>query len=141
MSKLKFDILSLTWGLPLTLIGAVVATILMVCGYRPKVWGYCCYFEVGDNWGGLNLGMVFLISKNTNDFTKTHEFGHAIQNCYYGPFMLFIVSIPSAIRYWYRSYLINVLKISESKLPDYYSIWFERQANEFGNTLIKRLGE
>ena len=32
-----------------------------------------------------------------------HEFGHSFQNAILGPFMIFLVSIPSAIRYWYQT--------------------------------------
>ena len=59
-----------------------------------------------------------------------HESGHGIQNLLFGPLMPFVVSIPSAIRYWYREYLMKVKKIKCWNLPDYDSIWFEGTATK-----------
>ena len=129
MKKSTFYILSLTWGLPLTLIGLIVAFVLVCAGHRPKKWGWCYYFEAGTGWGGLELGIIFLTSKDPSKKCKHHEFGHAIQNCYFGPLMPFIVCIPSAIRYWYR-------RSRESRglrnYTSYDSIWFEGQATRLG---------
>lgn len=129
MKKL-FYIMSLTWGLPLTLVGLMVASVLLVCGYKPKKHGYCYYFEVGGGWGGLNLGIIFLTSKTSSLHTKNHEHGHAIQNCIFGFFMPFVVTIPSAIRYWYRE--IRKRKGLENK-TDYDNAWFEGNATKMGN--------
>ena len=101
-NKCLFYLLSFTWGLPMTLIGCIVAVVLLVTGHRPKKWGYCYCFEIGKGWGGLELGPFFLTNQNPTEHTKNHEHGHAFQNCKFGFIMPFIVSIPSAIRYWYR---------------------------------------
>lgn len=126
MSKTKFYTLSFTWGLPLTLVGCLVAAALIVIGYQPTKWKHCLHFEVGERWGGVNFGPVFITDKNPTIKTRNHEFGHGIQNCYYGFLMPFIVSIPSAIRYWYRALTPNI------KHTPYDSIWFEKQATELG---------
>lgn len=102
ISKPLFYILSVTWGCILTTIGALVSLILLILGYKPKKWNYCYYFEVGENWGGIELGMFFVTDKSSGIRIKNHEHGHGIQNCYLGVFMPFIVCIPSAIRYWLR---------------------------------------
>ena len=136
MKKSLFYILSFTWGLPLTLIGLIVAMVLRICGYKPQKHGYCFYFEVGENWGGLELGIVFLTNKNPTTYIKNHEHGHAIQNCYFGFLMPFIVSIPSAIRYWYRR--IRAVKGLRNE-TSYYDIWFEAQASELGSELYEKV--
>lgn len=129
MLEILFYILSFTWGLPLTLIGASVALVLTFKGYKPKRYGYCIFYEVGENWGGLNLGLFCFISKNVSKSTKQHEFGHGLQNCLYGILTPFIVTIPSAIRYWYR-------RIRQEKglinITPYDAVWFEKQATEWG---------
>ena len=102
ISKSLFYILSVTWGCIMTTIGALVSLILLILGYKPKKWNYCYYFEVGENWGGIELGMFFVTDKSSGIRIKNHEHGHGIQNCYLGVFMPFIVCIPSAIRYWLR---------------------------------------
>lgn len=130
MKKLLYYFLSFTWGLPLTLIGLIVGLTLIVFRYKPKKWlyGYC--FEIGKGWGGLNLGIVSLCSKTCSDTNKNHEFGHSLQNCVFGVFTIFIVCIPSIIRYWYRK--IRTLKGLENKVA-YDGIWFESQASKWGN--------
>lgn len=136
MSKKSIVILSFTWGLPLTIIGIVVAIALVCVGHIfPKRHGACLYFEVGKEWGGVNLGIVFLTSKKPTEYTKNHEYGHAIQNCMYGVAMLFIVCIPSAVRYWYRELAFN----RKGLIPptEYDDIWFEKQATELGEKAAK----
>ena len=136
MSRCKFLLLSLTWGLPMTLIGGVVMLGLIICGKKPKKWGYTYYIEVGKKWGGLELGMFFITNENPSLALQYHEFGHCIQNCYFGWLMPFIVWIPSAVRYWYR---IIRQKLGY-KNPGYNSIWFERQATELGRKYVERNG-
>ena len=127
----QFYTLSFTWGIIMSLVGCLVTVVLLVAGYRPKRNLYSWYFEIGENWGGLELGCMCLVSKNPSEYILNHEFGHQIQNCYYGPGMIGI-SIASAIRYWYREYLVKVKKKSYSDLPDYDSIWFEGDATAIG---------
>lgn len=136
MSKFKFYLLSFTWGLPLTLVGLLVAAVLLCAGKKPKRWGYCWYFEVGEDWGGLELGVIFITNKNPGNHIRNHEHGHGIQNCYFGPLMPFIVSIPSAIRYWYRT--IREMKGLKNETR-YDDIWFEGQATKLGTELMKNL--
>lgn len=129
----SFYALSFTWGLPLTLIGCVVALVLMALGYKPKKWDYCWYFEVGEGWGGLELGVFFLKDKSVSDRIPRHETGHAIQNCYFGPLMIFLVCIPSAIRYWWRELF--------GGKGSYDDIWFEGQATRLGTELHEWLND
>lgn len=139
MSKLKFYLLSFTWGLPMTLIGCVVALALLITGHKPKKYGYCLHFEVGNNWGGLNLGIVFLTGKTPSIHTKMHEHGHGLQNCYFGLLMPFVICIPSAVRYWYRE--LKYYRKRKTPPTKYDDIWFEADATKRGTEFIKKLGE
>lgn len=136
MSNIIFTFLSFTWGLPLTLVGAIVALTLPHC--KRKKHGYCLQIEVGEKWGGLNLGYFCFVCKNAPLRTRNHEFGHAIQNCYYGIFTPFIVTIPSAIRYWYR---VIRLVIKKPVTTPYDAIWFEHQATVWGNETMHLIGQ
>lgn len=131
MSKTLFWTLSWTWGIIVTLIGSLIFAVLTSLGYKPfrNIYGYA--IEIGEGWGGLEMGPFCLVSKNPSQHTLNHEFGHGVQNCFFGPFMLFI-SLASAIRYWYREYQMRVLKKSYKDLPDYDSIWFEGDATQLG---------
>lgn len=135
MSKRVFYILSFTWGLPMTLVGCLVAMVLLILGHKPKKWGYCYYFEVGEGWGGLELGMFFLCNKNPTEHIKNHETGHSLQNCVLGPLMPFAVCIPSAIRYWYRAIRQKIGKPCKTKYDDF---WVEGSATRIGTEFMKR---
>ena len=132
-NKKLFYILQFTWGLPLNLIGFLVALILIILGKKPKKHKWCYYFEIGKNWGGFELGLFFLVDKNPTESIKNHELGHAIQNCWWGPLFLIVIWIPSMIRYQYRN-IIKKIK-PHKKLKPYNSIWFEGEATKLGESV------
>ena len=120
----------------MTIVGLIVALILLIAGYKPTKYGGCLHFEVGKGWGGVSLGVIFLTSENPSTHTKNHEVGHSIQNCYWGLLMPFVICIPSVIRYWYREYLHNIKQIKYSDMTPYDGIWFEGQASKWGTKFI-----
>ena len=138
-SKFLFYLLSFTWGAPVTLLGCILAGILLLCGKKPKKWGYCYYFEVGKRWGGTELGIFFIKDCSDSTHIKNHEHGHALQNCLWGPLMLPVISIPSFLRYWYRRIRQKINK--NVKLPPYDAIWFEGQATRWGTLFVQGLDE
>lgn len=106
-------------------------------GYKPKVWGYCVYFNIGKDWGGLNLGPFFFTDDKDTENTKNHEHGHALQNCIYGFITPFIVHIPSAMRYQYREKTYHKKGL---KPPTAYDdVWFEGQATDWGTRFLEYL--
>ncbi len=121
--------LSLTWGLPLTLLGGLVTCALIVGGRRPKHFGHCLYTEVGEGWGGLEGGIFFITCRNPSERLLRHEHGHGLQNLVWGPLMLPCVTIPSAIRWHYRRH--RECHGLELRRP-YGAIWFEREADRLG---------
>lgn len=121
----------------MSLIGAMASLVLLIIGYKPKKFYHIIYFEVGEDWGGLELGCFFICNKNSNLHIKQHEAGHGIQNIIFGPIMPFLICIPSAIRYWYREIQVRTGKKKYYELPDYDSIWFEGQATRFGEKYYK----
>ena len=134
MNKKQFYLLSFTWGIILTLIGAIVAIVFICCGKKPERWGGCLVFRGKVN-GGFNLGPIMVVDEDATDYTKNHEFGHAIQNCRYGPATLFIVHIPSFVHYWYRE--LRYARRGLTPPTSYYDIWFEKEASELGAQEIK----
>lgn len=102
ISYIVYWLIQLTWGLPMTLIGAVAVLGCLITGHKPKTFGPNIYFQVGMGWGGIELGGFFLCSKTCDMRTIYHEAGHGLQNLIWGPLMPFIISIPSAFRYWLR---------------------------------------
>lgn len=136
LNKTLYYLLSLTWGLPLTVVGGIVSAILLILGFKPKRFGWCWCFEIGENWGGIELGLAFITNKNAPHRLKAHEFGHGIQNCYFGPLMIPVICIPSVIRYWFRELQY---KLGKTNLPDYDAIWFEGQATKLGLKYIDKI--
>ena len=127
MSRWQFYLLSFTWGLPLSLIGFIVMFVLNLKGYDIYKNQYGYYCEIGKGWGGLSLGPFAVVNKSPSEYLLAHEFGHALQNCYFGPHMI-IVSLMSFTRYWYREFLLK----NGKQLNDYDSIWFEGTATYLG---------
>ncbi len=125
LSKKWFYIFSFTWGILLTLIGCIISCVLVLLKYKPKQNMYGWYFEVGKSWGGLNIGPCSLVSANPSKHILQHEFGHSIQNCIFGPFIIPFITIPSICRYWYR-------ELKNITTPSYDYAWFEGLATMFG---------
>lgn len=128
-----YYLLQWTWGFPLTAIGAVAYLIFTkIFNYPIKKYKNNILILIPySNFTGLNLGLFTLINKNRKDLI-IHEYGHSIQNILFGWFTIFIITIPSIIRFWYRT-LKTVLN-KENK-TGYYDIWFERQATRLGEAL------
>lgn len=133
-NKTTFYILSFTWGIIMTLFGVIVTIALLVAGHKPKKWGHCWYFEVGNFGGGFNLGPMFVVSKGASEHTKNHEHGHGLQNCKYGLLTLFIVHIPSFIRFWYREF--KYYKRGLKPTTAYDDVWFEGEASKLGTEFM-----
>lgn len=77
--------------------------------------------------------MVIITSKEPFLSTLWHEAGHSIQHSLYGPLFIFLIAIPSCIRYWYRNWYAKKHKSD----PDYYmkpydAVWFEASASDLG---------
>ena len=132
-----FWIISLTWGALLTLPGLIVSIFAIILGGKVHRNGFSYIIEIGGNWGGLEIGAIALCgnysksSPNWFSHTRAHEFGHNLQQLIFGPFQLFIVMIPSAIRYWYN-------RLHGLKHP-YDYIWFEYTASKWGHEALNKI--
>lgn len=131
-----YYLLNYTWGLFMTIVGWIVywfITIFMHSKIKEKgSFGPCRYIMIGKNWGGLNLGTVFLLGEGMGDMwtlhTKQHECGHSFQNAVLGPLFIFMVLIPSVTRYWVQHF--NSKKGVKNR--PYDEIWFEGSASTIG---------
>lgn len=134
-------LVQLTWGALGTIPGLIITGIVILCGGTPHRNGYSYIVEIGGNWGGLELGAVALCGRYSEEepewfeHTRRHEFGHSVQQLIFGPFQLFIVWIPSVIRYWYGE--LNREKNPLIRRPEWYdSIWFEGTATRWGTKWV-----
>lgn len=134
-----YYLLNLTWGLLLTIAGYFVALAMMISGHKPNSYYGIIYFKTKkSNWGGFSIGMVFVVCSDAPTRTLKHEYGHTYQNAILGPFMLFLVSIPSMIRYWSRE---NKLKKGIRLETKYDDIWFEGSSTEVGKKITSYIDE
>ena len=120
-----FYILSWTWGILESLLGFLVILPIMLIG---RIYIFCNRLVVQTpkffgRWGWAALGCFAMVSYNhkPNSIVIIQEFGHGIQNIIFGPFTLFIITIPAMIRY--LVYLIS---------GKYKEFWFDRQASKLG---------
>ena len=136
-----YYILACTWGILLTFVGLLITLVLAIVKIFNKNIHFEPYYWIYDvkagpkYWGGFEMGLMFVRDQKSIKSLNAHEFGHTFQNCLFGPFMLLIVSLPSAIRYWYRE-----LKYERKNLTcptDYDAIWFEDAATQCGQYAVK----
>ena len=131
MKRWQFYLLSFIWGFDLSFLGAILTGILMLCGKTvvKNQYGYACL--IGKHWGGFTLGPFTFVCEDADEDLLAHEFGHSLQNCYFGNFQV-IITLMSAVRWWWRH-------IKKTNLPAYDSIWFEGTATYLGNYYSKVL--
>ena len=137
LKRILFYILSFTWGGIMSIIGGLVILCLLPFG-KVHVYHGRIYAAVGEWWGGISLGCFFLCDmyahNHPDDGTLSHEAGHGLQNCIWGPLFIFVIAIPSLI----RSQYLNMKYYSKGiECPfDYDDIWFEGQATKWGKKYI-----
>ena len=136
LSKHRFlyYLLNFTWGILGIILGLIVTVglgIAKIFNHKIKFekfdWVYCIKVSP-DYWGGFEAGCCFVRDLKSSESVNRHEFGHSFQNAILGPFMILLVSIPSAIRYWYQA--IREKKGKENK--PYDSFWAEDSATTCG---------
>lgn len=135
LKRIVFYVLSFTWGIIMSLIGLFPIAVL-ACMKRVHVFHGRLYGVVGKNWGGVNFGCFFICDEGgiNSDHLRSHESGHGLQNCLWGPLFPFVIAIPSMIRYWYRELKFNRKGVTPPTAYD--DIWFEAQATRWGKKYV-----
>jgi len=108
-----FWILSLTWGLPATLAGAVLALVCLAKGLKPKWFHGNIYFEHVRPYGSNNLGPFFFLGDRHLEITPYHEAGHGLQNIVLGPLFPLVVGVTSEL--WFQHF--------NKKYADQIGVW------------------
>ena len=133
--RIGFYFLSFTWGIIPTFVGLIV-TAVAACFGRVRTFHGRLYSVIGKDWGGLEVGCFFVACESCadSDHLRAHESGHGLQNILFGPLFIFLVWIPSAIRYWYRELKYNRKHIAPP--TQYDDIWFEGRATRWGKKYV-----
>lgn len=137
--KWLYYLLNCTWGIFLTLVGWFITLALLIIGKKPIKYHGIYYFAIGKHWGGFETGLMFVRDISSNEQVSEHELGHTYQNAILGPFQIFLVTIPSMLRYWYRH--IKYEKKNIEPPTCYDSIWFEYSASFTGYKLTHNIYE
>ena len=133
MKKLLFILWQCTWGLPQTLLGAIIFLKHIRCPHR--VYRGC----IDTKWnsrGGMSLGLFIFTPQEEDERTeqvRVHEYGHCIQSLILGPLYLIAVGIPSYV--WAN--LPALRKMRRETGRSYYSIYPENWANQLGEWATK----
>jgi hypothetical protein len=97
LKKLLFWIGSFTWGILLTLPGAIMALVFALRGGKPLKVRTTFIFKVKIKGVSFSLG-PFIVA--TEGYTQEQVFrlvGNSIQNSIYGPFYFFLIVVPKLI--------------------------------------------
>lgn len=136
ISYLVFYILQFSYGIIMNVIGLLVAIFMLLTFHKPHKFGPSVVFITKImNGSGISFGMFFLVGEEYDDYVIHHESGHGIQNIIFGPLFLFLVGIPSIIRYWYREF--KYYRKGLDPKTEYDDIWFEGQATKLGKKIYK----
>ncbi len=134
-----FLILSFTWGLLWTIIGALIYLGFRVFARkRITAVGYKQgrkALKVKGSFGAISLGLFIVLDEYLYDDLEVvnHELGHTIQNAWFGPLFIPLIAIPSGIRALFWDKIQDRYYKKHGKYKDYYGIWFEKQATVLGN--------
>ena len=123
METLK-NILLYIWQLPQNLVGLLVVSHLWPVPNVRFRGEMICYSE--RMRGGISLGRYIILARRYwegNGDTELHEYGHALQSRYLGPFYLIVIGLPSLIWAWWWN---------EDRGVSYYSFYTERWADILG---------
>lgn len=126
-NKLKitlFWLLSLTWGLALTLLGFIflLINLLTLSITDVKIVEGRIVFRSRLMFGGICLGGFIFVSKDAGIGIVYHEIGHSVQNILWGLLFLPVIGIPSIV-------------CAAIGIKNYEDLWFERQATTIGNKI------
>ena len=114
-----------TWGLPQTLVGAMV----WLASGRPSHHAYRA--AVVTNWSrnaGLSLGPFVFLPRYSSRRLLVHEYGHTVQSLLLGPLYLPVIVLPSLM--WAGVPAFN--RMRRRRHLSYYALYTERWANWLG---------
>jgi len=134
MRKFLFVLWQCTWGLPQTLLGAVIC--LRHGKFIHKAYRGC----IDTRWnsrGGMSLGLFIFTPQGEDERTelvRVHEYGHCIQSLLLGPLYLVVIGVVS---YTWAN-LPYFRKMRREKNIPYTSCFVESWASKWGEWVTKQ---
>ena len=135
MARVLFWLVHLTWGLPQTIVGAIVALGYRKCGHE---WFHGALVTRWPSLRGLSMGPFIFVHDAPEDDpiyrrVRVHEFGHCVQSLIAGPLYLPLFAIPSML--W--AGIKPLRRWRKDNRVSYYAFYPERLANYFGERVCK----
>lgn len=125
-----FALVQWTWGLPQTLLGALLALRYAHCRRRFMSGAVVTYHD--GAFGGVSLGMFVFVNASRPEKwildAEVHEYGHALQSLLLGPLYLVVIGLPSAL--WCG--LGACVRYRRERAVSYYAFYPESWANAWG---------
>lgn len=123
------------WGMPQTLLGAVLFLITLKDKKSYRNGDLITRWKSGYS---ASLGIFLFISRDLSDDEYerlfVHEFGHSVQSLIFGPLYLLLMALPSML--WC---MLPIFKKYRSKrCISYYDFFTERLADRLGESFLKR---
>lgn len=123
--------LNFTWGLLTTLVGFIIFLVLLPSTKQVTTYRQCTKsLSKKSKSYGFSFGINIFVDYEDDVSLYLHEYGHTCQNALFGPFAIFLVYIPSVVRYWYRE--LKYYRKGLQPPTKYDDIWFEGSATKIG---------
>lgn len=133
MKRFFYRLWQWTWGLPQTLVGAVITLTL---AKQPHFWYQGAYVTLWPLESSMSLGMFLFLHKDWTPRERrllAHEYGHTVQSLLLGPLYLPLIGLPSLL--W--AGFTPVVRFREKRNLDYGWLYTERWANYNGKKYAK----
>lgn len=127
MRRVLYILLQCTWGLPQTLLGAVIFLLHLRRGH------YFYHGVIVSEWGmhdSASIGLFVFIGERDAACRPllVHEYGHTLQSLLLGPLYLLLIALPSTV--WLH--LPCFRRMRRKKHLSYYTFYTESWANCWG---------
>ena len=135
MKRFLYRFWQWTWGLPQTLVGALVT---LYYAKRPHFWYQGAYATIWPLRSSMSLGMFLFLQNDWNprSYRKllAHEYGHTVQSLLLGPSYLLVIGLPSIL--W--AGLTPFERLRRKRGISYPWLYTERWADYNGKKFAKK---
>lgn len=134
MKRFFYRLWQWLWGLPQTLVGAVITLILR------KQPHFSYQGAVGTIWplrSSMSLGMFLFLSRDWTPQDKgllAHEYGHTVQSLLLGPLYLLVIGLPSIVWAGFKP----IVRLRRRRKLPYSWLYTERWADFNGKKFAKK---
>ena len=135
MKKFLYRLWQWTWGLPQTLLGALITLVLIRCPHFTYQGAVATIWPLRSS---MSMGMFLFLQNNWNPrqyrALLSHEYGHTIQSLLLGPSYLLVIGLPSFIWAGFGP----VVRLRQKRQLPYSWLYTEGWADRNGKRYAKK---